>query len=227
MVFLGTGKYLETSDDQLSNNDPVQSVYGFIERFEPTPSVIKPAHLVAQTVLTDQASGRGTKARLISQNPVHYFAGTGLPADPSQDGYLGWKLNLPRGERVIYQPVSRSGVIAVASTKPAIDACESGGSSWLMALDAHNGGRLNYQAFDRNGDGIINNADSISYGGASLFTSGFQDVSLGMTSKPTVLHDQQSNTDHIAVSGSSGKLGILKLQGSHSAVGLRAWRRLR
>ncbi|MBL4607277.1 MAG: hypothetical protein JKY01_05545 [Pseudomonadales bacterium] len=226
MVFIGTGKYLEASDDQLSNNDPIQSVYGFIERFETTPSVITPAHLAAQTVLSDQASGRGTKTRLISQNPIHYFQGAGLPGNPSQDGHLGWKLNLPRGERVIYQPVSRAGIIAVASTKPSVDACESGGSSWLMALDAHNGGRLNFQAFESNGDGIINNADSITYGGASLFTSGYQDASLGITSKPTILHDRQTNTDHIAVSGSSGKLAVIKLQGNHNAVGVRAWRRL-
>lgn len=227
MVYVGTGKYLETSDDQLSSNDPIQSIYGLVERFEQTPSLVSPSHLATQSILADQASGGGTKARLISQNPVHYFSETGLPSNPAQDGYLGWKLNLASGERIIYQPVSRSGVIAVASTKPAVDACESGGSSWLMALDAHSGGRLNYQAFDRNGDGVINNADNITYSGTDLFTSGYQDSSLGMTSKPTLLHDQQSNTDHIAVSGSSGKLGIFKLQGNHSAVGVRAWRRLR
>jgi len=145
MVFVGTGKYLESSDDQLGNNDPIQSMYGFVERFEQTPSVIKPAHLTTQTILADQASSLGTKARLISQNTVHYFSGTGLPANPVQEGYLGWKLYLASGERIIYQPVSRSGVVAVASTKPAVDACEPGGSSWLMALDAHSGGRLNYR----------------------------------------------------------------------------------
>jgi len=227
MVYVGTGKYLEASDDLLSNDDPIQSMYGLVERFEQTPSVIKPTYLATQSILADQASHRGTTARLISQNPVHYFPGTGLPSTPSQNGYLGWKLNLATGERIIYQPISRSGVIAVASTKPAVDACESGGSSWLMALDAHSGGRLNYQVFDHNRDGIVNNSDTINYGGADLFTSGYQDSSLGMTSKPTFLHDQQSNTDHIAISGSSGKLGVFKLQGNRSAVGVRAWRRLR
>lgn len=227
MVYVGTGKYLEASDDQLSNSDPIQSMYALVERFEQTPSVVSPAHLATQSILADQASGGGKKARLISQNPVHYFSETGLPSNPAQDGYLGWKLNLASGERIIYQPVSRSGAIAVASTKPAVNACESGGSTWLMALDAHSGGRLNYQAFDHNGDGEINNADNITYGGNDLFTSGYQDSSLGMTSKPTFLHDRQSNTDHIAVSGSSGKLGVFKLQGNHSAVGVRAWRRLR
>ena len=227
MIYLGTGKYLEPDDDLLTDNDPLQSAYAFVERFESNPAVITPAHLLSQTILSEQYSGFGTRIRLTSQNPISYYEGTGLPGNVSESGYLGWKMNLSQGERILYQPISRAGIIAIASTKPAIDACDSGGSSWLMTLDAYSGGRLNFQAFDSNNDGIVNNSDTITYNGENIFVSGSQDTFLGIASPPSFLHDRRTNTDYVAINGSSGKLGIIQLQGNNQKVGILAWRRLR
>jgi len=222
MVYVGTGKYLEASDDQVTSSDATQSIYAIWDRLENTPAVITPKHLLKQNILLEQGS-----ARALSQNAMNYFSGKDLPASPNTDGYLGWTIDLSKGERVIEAPLLRSGVLTVLTMTPATDSCLAGASSWLMALDATSGGRLSFQVFDRDGDGLINVHDLITYNSEQLTTSGWQDNSLGLLSAPVVQHDRNSNMDHISVSSSRGNVSTLKMQTPQGAVGLKAWRRLR
>jgi len=227
MVYVGTGKYLEASDDQVTSSDATQSIYAIWDRLENTPALILPKHLLKQHILAEQGSSQGTSARVVSQNAITYFSEQNLPVTPVTEGYLGWTLDLPKGERVIEAPMLRSGLLTVLTMSPATDPCMAGASSWLMALDASNGGRLSFQAFDRDGDGLINVHDLITHDNEQLSTSGWQDNSLGLLSAPVVQHDRNSNMDHISVSSSRGNVSTLKMQTPQGAVGLKAWRRLR
>lgn len=227
MVYVGTGKYLEASDDHVTSSDATQSIYALWDRLENTPPLILPKHLLKQHILAEQGSSQGTHTRVVSQNAITYFSGGNLPTTPVTEGYLGWALDLPTGERVIEAPVLRSGVLTALTMTPATDPCMAGASSWLMALDASNGGRLSFQAFDHNGDGLINVYDLVTHDGKQLSTSGWQDSSLGLLSAPVVQHDRNNNTDNVAVSGSRGKVSTLKMQTPQGAVGIKTWRRLR
>ena len=231
MVYFGTGKYLEPSDDT-TEPEAGQSIYAVWDRLKASPVVVTPEHLLAQRILRDSSNFQGDDARLVSDYTMRYFQGVGVPEKVEDEGYLGWYLNLYtkdayKWERVISQPMLRSNVLSIVSMTPQEDQCAAGGKSWLMALDAFSGGRLSFQAFDTNNDGTIDEADQLKSNGESINTSGWRSKTMGLMSGPVVVHDRSTNTDNLAVTGSSGNIAVLKMKGNAGLMGRRAWRRLR
>ena len=227
MVYFGTGKYLEPSDDTIEP-EAGQSIYAVWDRLKASPAVATPEHLLTQKILRETSNFQGDDARLVSDYTMRYFQGAGVPEKVEDDGYLGWHLNLyKKWERVISQPMLRSNVLSIVSMTPQEDQCAAGGTSWLMALDAFSGGRLNFQAFDINNDGTIDEADQIVYDEKNTNTSGWRSKTMGLMSGPVVVHDRSTNTDNLAVTGSSGKVAVVKMKGDTGLMGRRAWRRLR
>jgi type IV pilus assembly protein PilY1 len=140
MVYFGTGIYVQTSD---LTDTSSQSFYGILDtgtRFTGRGS------LGAQSVLY-QGAISGTPVRVTSDNAT---------------GTRGWYMDLPdSGERSVANPILRAGRIIFVTTVPNSDPCLSGGTSWLMELNALNGKRLDIPPFDLNGDGLFTLLDYV------------------------------------------------------------------
>jgi len=82
--------------------------------------------------------------------------------EPDPLNTVGWYLPLPTsGERVTSDLLIRDGTVIIISYVPGSAQCASGGSSWLMALDACSGSRLSRSHFDVNVDNVIDDQDKI------------------------------------------------------------------
>lgn len=242
MVYFGTGKYLELSDADVANAG-VQTLYGIWDRVDLNLLIDadgddKPAnddnqivggftrkHLLQQKILQQDvfAGKQNVEIRTLSAKALKFFPGTGLPGD--DEGYLGWYLDFDteEGERITTQPILRGTNIIVVTQTPFIDVCESGGSSWLLEINARTGGTPAAQALDNNGDGLINTADY--YNGA--YTAGWKRLGLGSYSIPAIVYDRASGVEHKIISTGSGSVSSLAEQPPPGDTGRQAWRQLR
>lgn len=175
VVSFGTGKFFESSDTVAPY--VTQRLYGIWDKqpFGAISAVVGDtvsgiAALQAQTISTVTVGGIDYYA--VTANPVAW--GDGLLA-----GKRGWYINLPNsGQRVAY-PVERvfeknGGTFILASTispvsAAAADLCvQSGsGSGWVYLIDGLTGSGPTKQAFDTNGDSVIDGLD--------IVVSGYQD----------------------------------------------------
>jgi type IV pilus assembly protein PilY1 len=189
MVYFGTGKYLESSDNTTTGASQVQSFYGIFDRgvtarlsrASAQETVLRSA-LLGQTISTNITVG-GFATRGISDNPITYrLSQAALPGT-----HLGWYVDLPvNGEKQVTDPVLREGRIIFTTLIPSIDPCTPGGTGWLMELNTENGGQLK-DTFDLNGDGLFTSADRIMVGPLSTGAAGTQPSSGGGMSSPIVL----------------------------------------
>ena len=149
MLYFGTGMYLQTAD--LSDTSG-QTFYGIIDD---GTSFTGRGDLAEQTVdFQGTFSGTDPAGNTIS-TPVRVTSNE--PADTR-----GWFMDLPdQGERNVSNPILRAGRIIFVTVVPDTDLCNSGGSSWLMELDALSGGRLDESPFDLNNDGFFNLLDYV------------------------------------------------------------------
>ena len=166
LLLFGTGKYLETSDDQTSGI-PTQSVYaiwdrdGYFNRSLDARNNFgahdfnRATDLVNPVISTDSASG----SRIINDT------GTTAPTwfDTEYEPlHRGWVVDLPEaGERMVRQIVLRDKTAFMVSLIPADDVCAAGGSGWLMALNAETGAAPRFPVLDLTDDGVVNIGDII------------------------------------------------------------------
>jgi type IV pilus assembly protein PilY1 len=187
-VLFGTGKYIEVSD-RYSTGQTTQSFYAIWDRAgtanAPTTTTnrIGRTHLLRQSILAEQCVVAGANAactdtdaikyRITSDHGIRWYGGTGLPADPdgtgtpavtTDDGYLGWYIDLYNtqagntnnyGERQVTNSVLRDQRVIFTTAIPDDDPCRYGGRGWIMELDARDGSRLDASPFDVNGDGVF------------------------------------------------------------------------
>lgn len=66
-----------------------------------------------------------------------------------------------QGERITEAVAVWADRVILVTRIPNSDPCSFGGSSWLMELDPITGGRLDFAAFDLNGDGVFDMADLV------------------------------------------------------------------
>jgi type IV pilus assembly protein PilY1 len=145
MVLFGTGRYIQSVDVPLAD---VQSLYGI---HDDGATVSGRSDLVQQSVTEVHATG-GFTYRAVSTNAVDFT---------TKDG---WYMDLPDpGERVVVDPILRSGRFIVPTTVPSSSPCAVGGYSWLMEVDYLGGGRLNKAVFDVNQDGVVNDLDIVAF----------------------------------------------------------------
>ncbi|MCG8566212.1 MAG: hypothetical protein MI747_14140, partial [Desulfobacterales bacterium] len=118
---------------------------------------VRNATLLEQTqVHTDDVD-----ARVLSNNRIKYYTPPQNDLDDVQY-HMGWYFDLPESkERVVKNFAIRDNVVVAVTTIPSIDVCAVGGESYLMEMNACNGGRTRMPAFDYNRDKVVNEADSV------------------------------------------------------------------
>lgn len=222
MVYFGTGKYFEHGDASVGDTPQVQTFYGIRDNGSP---VSGRDELQAQTI-TVQGSlaldGADNNAnfdlRVVSDNAVDYSASKGwyLDLKLDSDTYGG-------GERVVAEPILRHGRIIFPTLIPSANPCNFGGTGWLMEVNALTGGRLDYNVFDVNGDGVINNADYVSLDSSQIPASGrkFDE----MITRPGIIGAGEKEYKY--TSGSRGGIGVTTERGNAAELGRQSWWQLR
>ncbi|MGD8909758.1 MAG: PilC/PilY family type IV pilus protein [Chromatiales bacterium] len=160
MIYFGTGKYLGIND---TTDISQQTFYGIWDRWfdndadtttnEDDFTAFSRIDLLEQEILgTNEAQFSDSEARVTTNNPIDW--GT----------HQGWYLDLTEtGERAFQSPLLRNERIIFVTVTPSDDPCESGGTSWLMELDAYTGSRLGTSPFDYSLDGAFTSEDQVEY----------------------------------------------------------------
>ena len=211
MVFFGTGSFFFNDDNFVSSGEAINSLYGIIPSRKPNNNTIQRANMVQQDIFfegTDAAFGdRGL--RVVSDNP---FGTTALP-NPQ-----GWYMDLTsppvppsaarviRGERSVVQPQLRRDRIIFVTLIPSVDPCQFGGTSWTLDLAARSGGRLPYDVFDVNNDGLFNSADAITINGVVFTISGLRST-VGIIPRQQIL--EAGTREFKCAAGTTGELECL------------------
>ena len=210
MVYFGTGKYYETSDN---TSISIQSVYGVVDSGNAFTGANHRTHLQAQTidfettipatVVNGVVTVAEKNVRVLSDNSVNY---------PTQQGWVMDLLTPPnppgtqKGERMITAPALFDGKLLLQTIAPSASLCDYGGTSWLFQVNPATGGALQTAGFDLNGDGLFNSVDMIDIGGGVMkYVSGL-DINVGISGgfgKPI----KAGSKAFIPLSGSSGNIG--------------------
>lgn len=202
MIYFGTGKYFEVGDNLVGPSPRVDSFYGLWDRNTLTDAdLIGGATLVKQTIESESNTVGGQAVRVTQANPVDYTTKNGWYMDLKLDG--GPAL----GERVVSDPLYHDGRITFSSFAPSSSACATGGSGWIMELDADTGSRPRMGApiFDLGGangsgaDGHLDSHDLAASGGSSVAPSGI--ASAGVPSAVRII---QAGEGQVRITGQSG-----------------------
>jgi type IV pilus assembly protein PilY1 len=221
MIYFGTGKYFETSDAQLPASPSIQEFYGIRDL---NSAVVTRASLQAQSILYEGVLT--TQNGSASAVPVRIVSNESANTPPT----YGWRLPLvspspatATGERVVSSPVLRNGRIIFATIIPDESVCGYGGKSWLMELDAINGGRVADPVLDVNGDGKIDYLDLLVVNGDDYPASGIGTDEMIKT--PGIIG--AGELEYKYTSGTSGTIGVITETGGGSDVtGRQSWRQL-
>jgi type IV pilus assembly protein PilY1 len=222
-VFFGTGTYFLTTDNTVGSNPPVMSFYGIIDDQGYTAAdKVSRSKLLQQFIVgTDTVSG--TTFRIT----------TSYAMTPSNQGwFLDLNYTSAQGERVVSDPVIDNGRIIFTTLIPQGNACQYGGSSWLMELDDSSGAALSVSPFDTNGDGKINGNDfvTVTYTDpatgksvtASVPVSG-KESNVGIIKTPGII--SAGNLEYKFYSGSTGTIGTT-VESSNVVTGRLSWQQL-
>jgi len=203
MLYFGTGRYLGNADITDTSD---QTFYGIIDN----GTVVTGRDVLdEQTVIFQNNAARVTSDTTLST------------------GSRGWYLDLPEdGERATSRPILRAGRIIFVTITPESDVCKSGGSSWLMELNALNGARLGSPPFDNTSDGVFNIDDYIDTDGdnvGDLVQSGKRFDEIIPT--PGILPDE--TVEYKFTPDSGGNLEVTVENPGSGNVGRQSWGQLR
>ena len=134
-IFFGTGQYFTTTDNNVSANPVVQSLYGI---WDPNTATSGPVtdrgELVGQTI-TGGVTANGYETRNVSKNQVSYASKRGWYVDLVVSG------GDADGERFIGSPRLQNGRVIFTTFEPngGSECDPNGGTNWLYALNLLNG----------------------------------------------------------------------------------------
>ncbi len=215
MIYFGTGKYFEVGDNDPSRNLAIESFYGIWDN----GTSAERSNLVRHTI-TGEFVDRGKGVRTTT-------------AVGSGDGTRGCYLDLAfpagqkSGERVVSSPLLRHGRVIFPSIIPSNAACDPGGISWLMELDALTCGRLEYSAFDLDDNRRFTEddyVDAVEDGKAvRIPISGVRQETLIDT--PGVVQGDDWEVKYMVNPDGTLK-GLLESSGNGIRSGRRSWRQL-
>lgn len=236
MVYFGTGKYLETTDNNGASGG-VQSFYAIHDKGVYTVSGITPV-VSGRSVLQEQTITAQTSFTVVNKN--------GTPNDTSDDKDVvvslrktsnnaatsskqGWYMDLlppsgAEGERIINSPVLRAGQIVFTTYIPNADPCSPSGDSWIMKLDALTGKTL-ANTYDINNDGVFGTEDrKFTQGGNSVAATGIKVNSSAGLGIMTGTDGSGNELDKILVSEADGVTVISSYVGQE--VNRQSWQQI-
>lgn len=258
LIYFGTGKFFEVGDT-IPVGQVTQTFYALWDKQLPVADAdfsVPPFNrnqLLAQEIFQEFNAGDpnnpfGFDLRVTTDHAIRWHACGGVPpaiCDPQldQDGnilgdYLGWRMDLVNtengntynaGERVVSEPVLRDGRIIFTTLVPDTDPCNSGSSGWLMEVDAESGSRLNFSAFDLNGDQLFSVADfvfvSVDATSSQAVPVSGKKSSVGVISTPAILNSSDQKLEYKYTSGSSGHVETT-VENPGGRVGRQSWQQL-
>lgn len=229
MVYFGTGKYYETTDNATTST---QSMYGVVDSGSAFSGTNHRTQLQSQTIdyeITLPATVVGgvitvpeKRVRVLSNNAVNY---------PTT--HKGWVIDLltppnppgtQKGERMITGAALFGGKLLIQTIVPSTSPCDYGGASWLMQVNPATGGGLQVAGFDVNGDGSINSGDLVDVGGGVMMNVSGLDTGVGISGgfgKPIKAGDKA----YVPLSGTSGNIGAPPIS-SGTLKSRASWRQI-
>ena len=232
MVLFGTGKFIETTDNDTNNalSNRIQTFYGLLDTTEndktPLTHVDKTdTSWLQQKVITGEEYGVNRSFTNAQTGDIHKEDTRTTSNNGTNNGsFQSWYMDLPvTGERVVYEPFVRGIInpkVVFVTAIPTNDVCVAGGSSWLMELDARDGSRTKNAVFDLNYDGKLDAADNS--GGGTNVLNGWKLP--GIATAPTVI--ATDTVDIKVMSTSTGSLE-LKQEGPPDQDGRQSWRQIK
>nr|MDJ0806326.1 PilC/PilY family type IV pilus protein [Gammaproteobacteria bacterium] len=237
MVYFGTGKYIEHSDDS-GIAQVTQSFYGIWDKDVATLTSFNRDALLQQVIVEEvniTSYGFDDWYRLSTDYTIDWSTHLGWYMDliNTQDGNTDNK-----GERQISNSILRDGKIIFTTLVPNEDPCSGGGYSWLMELDATDGTRLHYPPFDVTHDGDFNEDDYIT---PSVDMDGDGDIDAddrvqippsgkrskeGIIASPGILTRPEEGDEFKYSPGTTGNIEVIRENPGPGATGRQSWREL-
>lgn len=220
MIYFGTGKYLETGDNVVGDDTPVQSFYGIHDGQSGYIEEVDRSTLVEQKILTE-----------FDYNDTTWRISSGY-SDDAFEGKDGWFMDLlspvsgVEGERVVSVPMLRWGRVIFVTLIPSQDPCSGGGSSWLMEMQAETGNSPDVPVFDTDGDGDIDENDVVIWDvhGDPGFPSGRKID--GIIDTPAVVTNGKEELKNAGTS-TGDIVQVLEPTDLEDRLGRRSWREIR
>lgn len=202
MVYVGTGIYLGAADIL---DDKVQSFYGIWDDGTAILTTDR-SELQKQSIIA-KTTEFNTEVRETTATTVTYPAKRGW--------YMDFVSSPPSGERIVTQPLLRHGRVIFLTLIPSTEACDPGGESWLMELDALSGAATVGSNFDFNNDGLFDSTDMLASGGTA---AGIK-TTVGITKPPAWFAGQSPTgggpaTDFKVMTGTTGGIQSTKNKGA-------------
>jgi type IV pilus assembly protein PilY1 len=226
MVYFGTGKYLETSDNN-PTGATTQAFYGIWDKNLATHTTFTAASDLVQQFITNQRAVNFNEededdenlahiVRDVSDNPVNYATKHGWYMELKPQNVSGSPNASNFGEKQVHNALVRNGRVIFTTLLPSQNQCEFGGTSFTMQLDFTNGGLLGEPPFDLNGDDTFSNEDTYVGGTQS-------DVGI----IPTLSIISDGEREFAFGSGSSGDVESIMLNPGPTSVGRQSWRQVK
>jgi type IV pilus assembly protein PilY1 len=230
MVYFGTGKYLET-DDNNGATGGIQTFYAIHDKESYTvngssPVIAGRGQLLEQTITHEQSFSVLTDVMNTPDDNTDDILATVELRETSNNVSTqsadGWYLDLvynsiEAGERIVSAPALRGEQIVFVTNVPAADPCSPGGDSWVMKLDAFSGKRLTH-TYDVNSDGRFTAADR-QYGNGDNASTG---IKVNSGNSPSFMPD--GDADKILISTNNGIKVIDSFLGQQ--VNRQSWQQL-
>ncbi len=234
LVYFGTGQYMETTDNRPSSQLGKQTAYGIwdrnvqdddgdLEDFSGSnPQPERGSNLLVQEV-SSETNQSGVELRKVTDETITWLDEYGDPE------YLGWMLDLPTdGERVVGKMQVRNQLLIFVTLIPEDADCGFGGDSWVMTLNAFDGGRPSSASFDIKGDGNVSDSDLITSSDEESDdeAAGGKKSDVGMLPRPAMI---ASGEAVVAVEcGNTGECSkqATVMSAGKGDTGRRSWRRL-
>ena len=210
-VFAGTGSFMTSAD---VSNDDVQTMYGLIDVDDSdaaADAIGGRDDLVQRSIIV---------AKTQDGNDVRGFESAGT-MDPSKPGWYVDLDNPTEGERVVSNPRVRGAVLLFASMiPPQENTCDAGGTGYVNAIDPFTGTSLGKPYFDSNGDGKVDDSDSVTAADGTVVPVGSIDLGVGMPTLPTLIDKL------LVVGGSKGTLGSVTMNPQGGSARRISWREI-
>lgn len=122
------------------------------------PLIANPRQSLLRQFVQYEGSNDFVTYRLTTKRSMDWYS----PTVQNDEGHVGWYYELPAAtERLVNDPFIVDGIVGFISTKLGAAICSDGFNSYIHALDACSGQRLDMPFFNINGDLALDSGDTI------------------------------------------------------------------